>query len=231
MLRLDLLHRIPNYTSLFRPPSMTSRLALTRRVQLAFRRGSAPLLLRLVPLVVHLPAWLRQILAAARTPRRQTLAMGSGSGCRCCSAHEHLRMHPQRPRPPPRLPLLLIHYYIGYLHDDYYVFLVYDLCFPLLLHGCGFTAPQQQWWSQSYVYCQLDSSWLGMNSKCSIKVEIHDGPYNVIKNWNYTGLVEAIHNAEAKCWTAKVIPLSLQPRYSTVLCQLFALSTVFIQYT
>ena len=33
---------------------------------------------------------------------------------------------------------------------------------------------------------------------------IHDGPYNVIKNFNYTGLVDAIHNGEGKCWTAKV---------------------------
>ncbi|KAH0638893.1 hypothetical protein KY290_036196 [Solanum tuberosum] len=37
-----------------------------------------------------------------------------------------------------------------------------------------------------------------------IGVEIHDGPYNVIKNWNYTGLVDAIHNGEGKCWTTKV---------------------------
>jgi hypothetical protein len=26
----------------------------------------------------------------------------------------------------------------------------------------------------------------------------------VIKNWNYTGLVEAFHNGEGKCYTAKV---------------------------
>lgn len=38
----------------------------------------------------------------------------------------------------------------------------------------------------------------------TIEVEIHDGPYNVIKNWDYTGLVDAIHNGEGKCWTAKV---------------------------
>ncbi|KAJ8533090.1 hypothetical protein K7X08_015979 [Anisodus acutangulus] len=38
----------------------------------------------------------------------------------------------------------------------------------------------------------------------TIEVEIHDGPYNVIKNWNYTGLVDAIHNGEGKCWTTKV---------------------------
>ncbi|KAL8097623.1 hypothetical protein AgCh_030669 [Apium graveolens] len=38
----------------------------------------------------------------------------------------------------------------------------------------------------------------------TIEVEIHDGPYNVIKNWNYTALVDAIHNGEGKCWTTKV---------------------------
>nr|GEZ02505.1 pyruvate decarboxylase 2 [Tanacetum cinerariifolium] len=42
------------------------------------------------------------------------------------------------------------------------------------------------------------------NGGYTIKVEIHDGPYNEIKNWNYTGLVEAIHNGEGKCWTKKV---------------------------
>ncbi|KAL3753592.1 hypothetical protein ACJRO7_000922 [Eucalyptus globulus] len=43
------------------------------------------------------------------------------------------------------------------------------------------------------------------NGGYTIEVEIHDGPYNVIKNWNYTGLVEAIHNSDGKCWTAKVL--------------------------
>ncbi|KAF5180179.1 Pyruvate decarboxylase [Thalictrum thalictroides] len=42
------------------------------------------------------------------------------------------------------------------------------------------------------------------NGGYTIEVEIHDGPYNVIKNWNYTGLVEAIHNGQGKCWTTKV---------------------------
>ncbi|KAJ4731509.1 Pyruvate decarboxylase [Rhynchospora pubera] len=42
------------------------------------------------------------------------------------------------------------------------------------------------------------------NGGYTIEVEIHDGPYNVIKNWNYTGLVDAIHNDEGNCWTAKV---------------------------
>nr|CAB3503476.1 unnamed protein product [Digitaria exilis] len=42
------------------------------------------------------------------------------------------------------------------------------------------------------------------NGGYTIEVEIHDGPYNVIKNWNYTGLVEAFHNGEGKCYTAKV---------------------------
>ncbi|EXB52385.1 Pyruvate decarboxylase isozyme 2 [Morus notabilis] len=42
------------------------------------------------------------------------------------------------------------------------------------------------------------------NGGYTIEVEIHDGPYNVIKNWNYTALVDAFHNGEGKCWTAKV---------------------------
>ncbi|XP_078166178.1 pyruvate decarboxylase 2-like [Carex rostrata] len=42
------------------------------------------------------------------------------------------------------------------------------------------------------------------NGGYTIEVEIHDGPYNVIKNWSYTGIVDAIHNGEGKCWTAKV---------------------------
>ncbi|GKB45235.1 pyruvate decarboxylase 2 [Tanacetum coccineum] len=43
------------------------------------------------------------------------------------------------------------------------------------------------------------------NGGYTIEVEIHDGPYNVIKNWNYTGLVDAIQNGEGKCWTKKVL--------------------------
>ncbi|XP_074296245.1 pyruvate decarboxylase 2-like [Silene latifolia] len=42
------------------------------------------------------------------------------------------------------------------------------------------------------------------NGGYTVEVEIHDGPYNVIKNWNYTALVDAIHNGEGKCWTTKV---------------------------
>ncbi|XP_010279075.1 PREDICTED: pyruvate decarboxylase 1-like [Nelumbo nucifera] len=42
------------------------------------------------------------------------------------------------------------------------------------------------------------------NGGYTIEVEIHDGPYNIIKNWDYTRFVDAIHNGEGKCWTAKV---------------------------
>ena len=42
------------------------------------------------------------------------------------------------------------------------------------------------------------------NGGYTIEVEIHDGPYNVIKNWDYTGLVDAIHNSDGSCWTKKV---------------------------
>ncbi|KAK9931649.1 hypothetical protein M0R45_018919 [Rubus argutus] len=30
------------------------------------------------------------------------------------------------------------------------------------------------------------------------------GPYNVIKNWNYTALVDSIHSGEGNCWMTKV---------------------------
>ncbi|KAG6535588.1 hypothetical protein ZIOFF_000610 [Zingiber officinale] len=42
------------------------------------------------------------------------------------------------------------------------------------------------------------------NGGYTIEVEIHDGPYNVIKNWDYAALVDAIHNGDGKCWTTKV---------------------------
>lgn len=45
------------------------------------------------------------------------------------------------------------------------------------------------------------------NGGYTIEVEIHDGPYNVIKNWNYTGVVEAFNNDDGKLWTAKVLLL------------------------
>lgn len=47
------------------------------------------------------------------------------------------------------------------------------------------------------------------NGGYTIEVEIHDGPYNVIKNWNYTGVVDAINNQSGKCWTCKVSSLQL----------------------
>ncbi|KAK2632747.1 hypothetical protein EUGRSUZ_L01137 [Eucalyptus grandis] len=42
------------------------------------------------------------------------------------------------------------------------------------------------------------------NGGYTTEAGIHNGPYNVIKNWSYTGLVDAIHNGEGKCWTVKV---------------------------
>jgi pyruvate decarboxylase len=56
-------------------------------------------------------------------------------------------------------------------------------------------------------YGQKTIIFLINNGGYTIEVEIHDGPYNVIKNWNYTGLVDAIHNGEGNCWTTKVIKI------------------------
>eukprot|EP00262_Sarcandra_glabra_P013684 TRINITY_DN385_c0_g2_i5.p1 TRINITY_DN385_c0_g2~~TRINITY_DN385_c0_g2_i5.p1 ORF type:complete len:606 (+),score=38.48 TRINITY_DN385_c0_g2_i5:188-2005(+) len=53
-------------------------------------------------------------------------------------------------------------------------------------------------------YGQRNIIFLINNGGYTIEVEIHDGPYNVIKNWNYTGFVDAIQNGEGKCSTTKV---------------------------
>lgn len=42
------------------------------------------------------------------------------------------------------------------------------------------------------------------NGGYTIEVEIHDGPYNVIKNWNYCKVAEAFHNGNGLLWTCKV---------------------------
>lgn len=42
------------------------------------------------------------------------------------------------------------------------------------------------------------------NGGYTTEEKFHFGPYNIIKNWNYTALVDAIHNGEGKCWTTKV---------------------------
>ncbi len=42
------------------------------------------------------------------------------------------------------------------------------------------------------------------NGGYTIEVEIHDGPYNVIKNWNYIGLVEAFTNGDGNIFATRV---------------------------
>ena len=42
------------------------------------------------------------------------------------------------------------------------------------------------------------------NGGYTIEVEIHDGPYNVIKNWNYAELVAAFNGADGNGWGRRV---------------------------
>ncbi|KAK9816456.1 hypothetical protein WJX72_000539 [[Myrmecia] bisecta] len=42
------------------------------------------------------------------------------------------------------------------------------------------------------------------NAGYTIEVEIHDGPYNNIKNWDYAGLIHAFSNGEGNAWATKV---------------------------
>jgi TPP-dependent 2-oxoacid decarboxylase len=42
------------------------------------------------------------------------------------------------------------------------------------------------------------------NGGYTIEVEIHDGPYNVINNWNYTKLIDVFNSDSGKGWSTKV---------------------------
>ncbi|KAI7842956.1 hypothetical protein COHA_003462 [Chlorella ohadii] len=42
------------------------------------------------------------------------------------------------------------------------------------------------------------------NHRYTIEVEIHDGPYNKIKNWDYVKLVQAMHNEEGALYAVRV---------------------------
>lgn len=67
------------------------------------------------------------------------------------------------------------------------------------------------------------------NGGYTIEVEIHDGPYNVIKNWDYTRFVDTIHNGQGKCWTAKVSINLIMIKYGLVLINMvkFGFSSLF----
>lgn len=36
------------------------------------------------------------------------------------------------------------------------------------------------------------------NKGYTIEIEIHDGPYNMIQNWDYVGLVKSLHNGHVR---------------------------------
>jgi len=42
------------------------------------------------------------------------------------------------------------------------------------------------------------------NGGYTIEVEIHDGPYNVIKNWNYADLVQLFNTSGGQAWGCRV---------------------------
>lgn len=39
---------------------------------------------------------------------------------------------------------------------------------------------------------------------CTIEVEIHDGPYNPIRNWDYAGLIDVFNAGDGKGWSTRV---------------------------
>ena len=46
------------------------------------------------------------------------------------------------------------------------------------------------------------------NGGYTIEVEIHDGPYNNIQNWDYSGLVQCFDNHQGNVFSTKVGPHS-----------------------
>ncbi|KAF5833070.1 pyruvate decarboxylase [Dunaliella salina] len=42
------------------------------------------------------------------------------------------------------------------------------------------------------------------NFSYTIEVQIHDGPYNALMNWDYEGMVKCLNNGQGRLWTAKV---------------------------
>ena len=42
------------------------------------------------------------------------------------------------------------------------------------------------------------------NGGYTIEVEIHDGPYNTIKNWDYAGLIDVFNAGDGKGWSCRV---------------------------
>ncbi len=42
------------------------------------------------------------------------------------------------------------------------------------------------------------------NGGYTIEVEIHDGPYNTIQNWDYSGLVQCFDNHQGNVFSTKV---------------------------
>ena len=42
------------------------------------------------------------------------------------------------------------------------------------------------------------------NGGYTIEVEIHDGPYNNIKNWDYAGIVDVFNAGEGDGWSCRV---------------------------
>jgi len=42
------------------------------------------------------------------------------------------------------------------------------------------------------------------NGGYTIEVEIHDGPYNVVKNWDYAGLIQVFNAEDGEAWSCRV---------------------------
>ena len=71
---------------------------------------------------------------------------------------------------------------------------------------------------------------LSNNAGYTIEIEIHDGPYNRIQNWDYIGFVKALHNGQGKLMARRVkTPLELQEAVEAATAEENREALVFIE--
>ncbi len=90
---------------------------------------------------------------------------------------------------------------------------------PVLFGGKGGarTAPTEERWCLQCLHRPCAKRASGTLSKtsphekmlpaslvCQVEIEIHDGPYNIIQNWDYTKLAESLNNGAGGLETFKV---------------------------
>jgi len=90
---------------------------------------------------------------------------------------------------------------------------------PIALIGDGSLQMSEQEISTMIRYRLNPIIFVINNGGYTIEVEIHDGPYNVIKNWDYAGLIDVFNAGDGNGWSTRV---STQNQLDTAIAQAVA---------